>query len=71
MGPAAIRQFCQLNATGIHLIKAAVQQMQLSTRAYHHTRSMKLARTIADLGPATGGSEYTENFKIQRTKFEI
>ena len=47
MGPAEIRQFCQLDATGTNLLKAAMQQMQLSARAYH--RILKLARTIADL----------------------
>jgi predicted ATPase with chaperone activity len=49
MGPAEIRQFCQLDTTGTNLIKAAVQQLQLSVRAYHHTQGVKLARTIADL----------------------
>ena len=47
MGPAEIRQFCQLDTTGTNLVKAAMQQMQLSARAYH--RILKLARTIADL----------------------
>ncbi len=47
MGPAAIRQFCRLDTTGTNLLKAAMQQMQLSARAYH--RILKLARTIADL----------------------
>jgi magnesium chelatase family protein len=28
---------------------AAMQQMQMSARAFHRTRSVKLARTIADL----------------------
>jgi magnesium chelatase family protein len=30
-----------------------MQQMQLSARAYHRTRSVKLARTIADLAGET------------------
>lgn len=47
MGPAAIRQFCRLDTTSTNLLKAAMQQMQLSARAYH--RILKLARTIADL----------------------
>ena len=47
MGPAEIRQFCPLDETGANLVKAAMQQMQLSARAYH--RILKLARTIADL----------------------
>jgi magnesium chelatase family protein len=47
MGPAEIRQFCQVDAAGQSLLKAAMQQMHLSARAYH--RVLKLARTIADL----------------------
>jgi magnesium chelatase family protein len=47
MGPAEIRKFCPLDQTGTNLLKAAMQQMQLSARAYH--RILKLARTIADL----------------------
>jgi magnesium chelatase family protein len=47
MGLAEIRQFCQLDATGTNLIRAAMQQLQLSARGYH--RILKLARTIADL----------------------
>jgi len=30
-------------------MRAAMSQMQLSARAYHRTRSVKLARTVADL----------------------
>ena len=47
MHPAEVRQFCQLDDTGRNLMKAAMQQLQLSARAYH--RVLKLARTIADL----------------------
>jgi magnesium chelatase family protein len=47
MGPAEIRQFCPLDETSTNLVKAAMQQMQLSARAYH--RILKLARSIADL----------------------
>ncbi len=47
MGPGEVRQFCQLDDTGTQLLKTAMQQMQLSARAYH--RILKLARTIADL----------------------
>ena len=50
MGPAEIRQFCPLDETSTNLLKAAMQQMQLSARAYH--RILKLARTIADLAEA-------------------
>jgi magnesium chelatase family protein len=52
-----IRQFCRLQEKGAvlslskhqSLMRAAMSQMQLLARAYHRTRSVKLARTIADL----------------------
>jgi magnesium chelatase family protein len=47
MHPAEVRQFCALDETGLNLMRAAMQQLQLSARAYH--RVLKLARTIADL----------------------
>ena len=42
-----VRQFCQLQAEGQSLMRAAMSQLQLSARAYH--RILKLPRTIADL----------------------
>ncbi|HET91625.1 MAG TPA: ATP-binding protein [Chloroflexi bacterium] len=54
MGPAEVRQICRLSETGRSLIKAAMQQLQMSARAFH--RILKLARTIADLA----GSESIE-----------
>ncbi len=47
MRPAEVRKFCQLDDTGQSLMKTAMNQLQLSARAYH--RILKLARTIADL----------------------
>jgi magnesium chelatase family protein len=47
MGPGEIRQFCPVDETSTNLLKSAMQQMQLSARAYH--RILKLSRTIADL----------------------
>ncbi|RIK33148.1 MAG: magnesium chelatase, partial [Chloroflexi bacterium] len=47
MGPAEVQRFCQLDEDGRNLMRAAMQQMNLSARAYH--RVLKLARTIADL----------------------
>jgi magnesium chelatase family protein len=47
MGPAEIRKYCQVDASGEQIMKAAMRQLQLSARAYH--RILKLARTIADL----------------------
>ncbi len=47
MRPAEVRRFCQLDAACSSLMKTAMNQLQLSARAYH--RVLKLARTIADL----------------------
>jgi magnesium chelatase family protein len=47
MHPAEVRQFCQLDDTSQSLMRSAMNQMQLSARAYH--RVLILARTIADL----------------------
>jgi len=58
MGPGEIRQFCRLDDAGRGLLKAAMQQMHLSARAYH--RILKLARTIADLA----GSEHIQTAHI-------
>src|SRR5690606_29169560 len=50
MGVAEVRRFCELDAEGRTLVRAAMAQMQLTARAYH--RVLKLARTIADLAGA-------------------
>jgi magnesium chelatase family protein len=47
MRPAEVRQYCDLDDAGRSLMKMAMNQLQLSARAYH--RVLKLARTIADL----------------------
>jgi len=47
MGPTEVRQICQLDEEGRALVKAAMQQLGMSARAFH--RILKLARTIADL----------------------
>jgi magnesium chelatase family protein len=47
MRPAEVRNYCQLDETSNSLMRTAMNQMQLSARAYH--RVLKLARTIADL----------------------
>ncbi len=47
MGPAEVRQFCELDEAGRQLMRAAMKQMNMSARAFH--RILKLARTIADL----------------------
>jgi len=50
MGPTEVRQICQLDEEGRSLVKAAMQQLGMSARAFH--RILKLARTIADLAGA-------------------
>jgi magnesium chelatase family protein len=47
MHPAEVRKYCHLDDTSQSLMRSAMNQMQLSARAYH--RILKLARTIADL----------------------
>jgi magnesium chelatase family protein len=54
MGPTEVRGICQLDKEGRELVKAAMQQLQMSARAFH--RILRLARTIADLA----GSERIE-----------
>ena len=47
MGPAEVREYCQLDDAGRSLLRSAMHQLQMSARAFH--RILKLARTIADL----------------------
>ena len=54
MGPAEVREYCQLDDAGRSLLRAAMEQLQMSARAFH--RVLKLGRTIADLA----GSETIE-----------
>jgi magnesium chelatase family protein len=53
-----IRKYCQLQAEGQSLMRAAMTQLNLSARAYH--RILKLARTIADLA----GSEEIQSVHL-------
>lgn len=64
MGPNEVRQFCQTDASGEKLLKAAVQQLHLSARAYH--RVLKLARTIADLA---GGEMIAANHLAEAVQY--
>jgi magnesium chelatase family protein len=50
MGPKEVRHYCPVEAPAQALLKAAVQQLHLSARAFH--RTLKLSRTIADLAGA-------------------
>ena len=47
MSSALVKKYCHINDESVQLMKTAVQQMNLSGRAYY--RILKLARTIADL----------------------
>lgn len=50
MGPREVRQHCPVEPAAQSLLKAAVTQLHLSARAFH--RTLKLARSIADLAAA-------------------
>lgn len=50
MGPKEIRKFCPIGLEGEKLLEAAVAKLGFSARAYD--RSLKVARTIADLAGA-------------------
>ena len=47
MTPNGVREYCRVDDSAQGLLKAAMQQLNLSARAFH--RILKLARTIADL----------------------
>ncbi|BCX03692.1 MAG: Fis family transcriptional regulator [Candidatus Roseilinea sp.] len=47
MGVGDLRRYCELDEAGRSLMKAAMNQLQMSARAFH--RVLKLARTIADM----------------------
>jgi magnesium chelatase family protein len=47
MGPKDVKQFCKIDREGEKLLEAAVNKLGFSARAYD--RSLKVARTIADL----------------------
>ena len=49
MRVAEVRKFCKLDEAGDSLVRAAMTQLNLSARVYHHTRSVKLTPTIANL----------------------
>ncbi|HLI26710.1 MAG TPA: YifB family Mg chelatase-like AAA ATPase [Chloroflexota bacterium] len=50
MGPGHVRKLCVLDQPAQAVLRAAMQHLHLSARAYH--RVLKLARTIADLAGA-------------------
>jgi magnesium chelatase family protein len=50
--PRDIDRYCRPDAAGERLLRAAMQQLQWSARAYH--RVLKVARTVADLAGSEG-----------------
>ncbi|MFZ4774683.1 MAG: YifB family Mg chelatase-like AAA ATPase [Terrimicrobiaceae bacterium] len=50
MGHSQIKKFCALDSTGQEMLRHAMEDLQLSARAYD--RILKVARTIADLAGA-------------------
>lgn len=50
MTPLEVREYCQVEPEGQSLLRAAMNQLALSARAFH--RVLKLSRTIADLASA-------------------
>jgi magnesium chelatase family protein len=47
MGSAELKKICSLNDASQHLLKQAMERLNLSARAYD--RIIKVSRTIADL----------------------
>lgn len=52
MGPKEVKAFCRIDWEGEKLLEAAVTRLGFSARAYD--RSLKVARTIADLADEEG-----------------
>jgi magnesium chelatase family protein len=66
MGIRELKLHCALDPAGEALLKAAVQRLGLSARAYH--RVLKVARTIADLAASEriGPTHLAEAIQYQR-----
>jgi magnesium chelatase family protein len=57
MGSRELKEFCTISESTLELLKMAMQENNLSARAYD--RILKVARTIADLaGEASIGSDH-------------
>ncbi len=66
LAPREIDQHCRPDAAGDRLLRAAMQQLHWSARAYH--RVLKVARTIADLAgaPQVAGEHIAEAIQYRR-----
>ncbi len=51
MGPAEVREFCELDEGGKQLIRAAMKQMNLSARAYHRLFKTPKSAARSTIGP--------------------
>jgi magnesium chelatase family protein len=51
MGSKLLKEVCEIDAVGQHLLKTAMERLNLSARAYD--RILKVARTIADLAESS------------------
>ena len=66
MGPKELEQLAELSPAGEKAIMNAAKAYKLSARGYH--RTIKLARTIADLAE---GDEITENHMMEALQYRV
>ena len=66
MGPAEVWSYCRLEEAASSLAKTAMERLHLSAQAFH--RTLKVARTIADLAGAEqiGLSHLAEAFQYRQ-----
>ena len=70
MGPTEVRRYCGTDDSAQSLLKAAMQQLHLSARAFH--RTLKLARSIADLaGVETIGAVHAAEALQYRARKQV
>jgi magnesium chelatase family protein len=70
MGPTEVRRYCVTDDSAQSLLKAAMQQLHLSARAFH--RTLKLARSIADLaGVETIGAVHAAEALQYRARRQV
>ncbi len=70
MGPADVWTYCRLDEAAHGLAKAAMERLHLSARAFH--RTLKLARTVADLAgePEIGMAHLAEAVQYRQRSLE-